>query len=40
MNTIHQLKKKIEKLINIEINKLDNIKDEISLLLYNNRKKI
>ena len=34
------IKKKLEKLINTEINKLDLVKDEIGMLLYNNRKKI
>ena len=34
------VKKKLEKLINAEINKLDLVKDEIGMLLYNNRKKI
>tara|TARA_B110000208_G_C11746710_1_gene421978 strand:- start:758 stop:1621 length:864 start_codon:yes stop_codon:yes gene_type:complete len=34
------IKKKLQKLINAEINKLDLVKDEIGMLLYNNRKKI
>ena len=34
------IKKKLEKLITTEINKLDLVKEEIGMLLYNNRKKI